>query len=84
MKRNAYILLVFVLCVATVKKPYAPVVIATNNNNLVVEGVINTGSDSTVIRLSHTVQLSSTIGSQPETGATVVPIFSDASVTVTL
>ena len=45
------------------RKPYLPPVIATNSNYLVVEGVIDPGRDSTTIRLSRTVALSSTIGS---------------------
>jgi len=48
------------------KKPYAPKVVATSTNYLVVEGVINTGSDSTSIRLSRTEQLSSTNQVNPE------------------
>ncbi|MFI5160882.1 MAG: hypothetical protein ACHQHN_06370 [Sphingobacteriales bacterium] len=42
------------------KKPYLPVIIAVSSNYLVVEGIINTGSDSTSIQLSRTVPLTST------------------------
>src|SRR5579859_1452089 len=62
------------------KKAYNPKVISSANNYLVVEAVINTGSDSTIIRLSRTVPLSSNSGATPETGA-VVTIISDANVT---
>ncbi|HZX58509.1 MAG TPA: DUF4249 domain-containing protein [Mucilaginibacter sp.] len=53
------------------QKPYLPHIVAVSSNYLVVEGVINTGSDSTSIRLSRTVQLSSTAQVKPELGATV-------------
>ncbi len=63
----------FVLTVAVLgcKKPYNPTIVATNNNYLVVEGTINTGSDSTIFRLSRTVNVSSTVTINPEKGATV-------------
>jgi hypothetical protein len=53
------------------KKPYSPAVISSNNNYLVVEGTINTGNDSTVIRLSRTVNLTAGVSSIPELNATV-------------
>jgi hypothetical protein len=59
------------------KKPYQPKIVAVSSNYLVVEGVINTGSDSTSIRLSRTVQLSSTTQVKPELGATVT-VLTDA------
>ncbi|HVV53792.1 MAG TPA: DUF4249 domain-containing protein [Mucilaginibacter sp.] len=58
------------------RKPYAPPIVTANNSYLVVDGVINTGQDSTVIRLSRTVPLSSAQGSKPELGATVT-VLSD-------
>jgi hypothetical protein len=42
---------------AACRKPYTPNVISTSNSYLVVEGVINSGADSTIIRLSKTVKL---------------------------
>lgn len=60
------------------KKPYMPPAITTASNYLVVEGVINTGPDSTIIRLSRTVPLSSSAGTTPEAGATVA-VESDAN-----
>ena len=60
------------------KRLYTPPAITAPNNYLVVEGVINTGSDSSLIRLTRTVPLSSLNGSIPETGATI-NIISDAS-----
>lgn len=59
------------------KKPYMPPAITATSNYLVVEGVINTGQDSTIVRLSHTVTLSSTVGTTPEVRASVV-VESDA------
>ena len=53
------------------KKPYTPNIISSNNNYLVVEGNINTGTDSTTIRLSRTVNLSSGVNINPELNATV-------------
>jgi uncharacterized protein DUF4249 len=54
------------------RKLYAPPAIATQNvvNYLVVEGMINT-QDSTIIRLSRTIALSSPASTRPELGATV-------------
>ena len=53
------------------KKPYTPAVISSNNNYLVVEGNISTGADSTIIRLSRTVNISSGVTINPELNATV-------------
>lgn len=62
------------------KKNYNPRIISGTNNYLVVESAINTGTDSTVIRLSRTVPASSLAKGTPETGA-VISIVSDANVT---
>jgi hypothetical protein len=58
------------------KKAYNPKPIAQAPNYLVVEGAINTGTDSTVIRLSRTVPTSLKAGTIAETAA-VVTIISD-------
>jgi hypothetical protein len=60
MMKHKYIwyLLMLGVMIAGCKKPYNPTVISSNNNYLVVEGVINAGSDPTVISLSQTVNLS--------------------------
>ncbi len=61
------------------RKPYNPPAITNNNNFLVVEGIINAGQDSTIIKLSRTVQLSSESVNNPELHATVT-VLSDANV----
>jgi hypothetical protein len=53
------------------KKPYSTPVIDALNSYLVVEGVINSGQDSTIIKLNHTVKLSGTVNVNPELNATV-------------
>jgi len=56
------------------KKPYAPPAITNNINTtyLVVEGEINTGNDSTFIKLSRTTVLGSAFVTSPETGAKIM------------
>jgi hypothetical protein len=53
------------------RKAYNPPVIANNATYLVVEGIINSGADSTIIKLSRTIPLSSTEAPKPEVNATV-------------
>jgi hypothetical protein len=52
-------------------KPYTPAAISSPNTYLVVEGNINTGTDSTIIQLSHTTNISSGVTSAPVLNATV-------------
>jgi len=70
MKKIQYILLL-ISAVMGCKKPYNPPVVANSGSYLVVEGVINSGSDSTTITLSRTVNISSTVTVNPVTGATL-------------
>jgi len=72
-KKGTYIILCSIMAIWALgcKKPYTPDVISSNNNYLVVEGNINTGTDSTTIRLSRTVNLSSGVTINPELNATV-------------
>ena len=53
------------------KDRYTPVLGNNVTNLLVVEGFINAGGDSTIIKLSRTVQVSSASTLNPETNATV-------------
>lgn len=63
----------FLLILFACKKPYTPAVIASNPGYLVVEGVVNSGSDSTTIKLSRTISLASDSSKNvPETGARIM------------
>jgi hypothetical protein len=53
------------------KKPYNPPAITAPGSYLVVEGIINAGTDSTIIKLSRTVNLLAATTINPETGAIV-------------
>ncbi|MEO7212596.1 DUF4249 domain-containing protein [Mucilaginibacter sp.] len=53
------------------KKPYYPVLAANESNYLVVEGFIDSGNDSTFIKLSHTVKLTDSVGISAERNAGV-------------
>jgi hypothetical protein len=53
------------------KRSYAPPAITGNNNYLVIEGIIAAGQDSTIIKLSRTVNLAGTTTANPELNATV-------------
>jgi hypothetical protein len=61
------LILSFVAC----KEAYNPKATSFNNNFLVVDGFINTGGDSTIIKLSRTVTLANKKTINPETGATI-------------
>ena len=65
------------------REAYTPPQITTNSNYLVVEGLINTGTDSTIFKLSRTVRLNAKTTTQPETHA-VVTVESDANTTYLL
>ena len=64
------------IILAGCKKPYNPPAITNNANYLVVEGVINTGADSTVIKLSRTVQLAAKTTVNAELHAKVIVVSS--------
>jgi len=59
------------------REAYTPPQITANNNYLVVEGLINTGTDSTIFKLSRTVRLNAKTTTQNETHA-IVTVESDA------
>ncbi len=72
MIKTAYFIVLAIIIVNTgCKKPYNPPAISTTNSYLVVEGVISTSSDSTIIKLSNTVQLSSATTTNPVLNALV-------------
>jgi hypothetical protein len=75
----------FVLFIVTAscKKQYNPPIINSPGSYLVVEGVINSGSDSTLIKLSRTVKLSSKASVNPELNA-IVRVESDQGVSYPL
>jgi hypothetical protein len=70
MKKIAYMVILSMSAISC-RKAYNPPVVAGNANYLVVEGIINTGPDSTIINLSRTVNLSQKIVNNPELNATV-------------
>jgi hypothetical protein len=71
MKIGSFLSILLIAVLASCKKPYNPPVLNNPTGYLVVEGVINSGADSTFIKLSRTVNLSSKVTIKPETGATV-------------
>lgn len=64
-KRLLMLSLLIGIVVICCKKPYAPTAISSPNHYLVVEGTINTGQDSTIFKLSRTVNLSGQTSSNP-------------------
>ncbi|MGZ3766134.1 MAG: DUF4249 domain-containing protein [Mucilaginibacter sp.] len=82
-KNFNYLVFITVLSVAACRKPYTPPAITTDNNYLVVEGVIAAGQDSTVINLNRTVNLSGKTTHNPELNATVT-VQGDQNVSYTI
>jgi len=74
MMRSSYIWYLVLLLVTTAgcKKPYNPPVISGDNHYLVVEGVINSDHDSTIISLSRTVKITEDVRTQPVVNCKVV------------
>jgi len=70
-----HILLIVLVCLFAIefscKKLYNPPLVSSNQNYLVVDGVINSGSDSTIVYLSRTVKLNIKSFRNPEQGATL-------------
>src|SRR5882762_9423598 len=67
-RKASYLL---VLALSCCKKPYNPPAITSSNSYLVVEGVINSGNDSTIITISKTVNLNAVTTLNPVLGASV-------------
>ncbi|HTD39175.1 MAG TPA: DUF4249 domain-containing protein [Mucilaginibacter sp.] len=80
-------LFIVVVCISVIafscKKPYNPIIASSDQSYLVVDGVINSGSDSTIILLSRTVKISSRSFRNPEQGAKLT-LESDKNDTYTL
>jgi hypothetical protein len=74
---KTYLLIVGLLFLGC-KDKFNPTVTTSNNNILVVEGFINAGADSTIIKLSRTVVLAKENTVNAETAATVT-VESDAN-----
>jgi hypothetical protein len=81
--KKIYYLIITLIIIQSCKKPYNPPAIASPGSYLVVEGVINAGADSTIIKLSRTVNPSSGTTDNPETGA-VVSVQSSTNATYPL
>ena len=62
-------LLLLSIIAVSCRKLYSPPSIVATNSYLVVEGVINSGSDSTFIKLSRTVKISNKTATNPELNA---------------
>ncbi len=60
-----------ILAFSACKERYTPETASIDNNMLVVEGFLNTGADSTYIKLSRTVTLAKKTTVNPEIGATL-------------
>ena len=71
MRKLRYTFFMVILAVLCCKKPYNPPATSTVNSYLVVEGFINSGNDTTVIKISHTVKLTDKITDNPVLGANV-------------
>jgi len=59
------------ICIISCRKPYAPPATHQGYSYLVVEGLINISTDSTIIKLSRTVKISSEVTTNPELRAQV-------------
>ncbi len=59
MKKSITLLLLAAIAAISCRKPYDPPAITKPNGYLVVEGTINSGADSTFIKLSRTINISS-------------------------
>jgi len=82
--KHKWVLLFFVCaCFYSCKEKYLPTIKDVNINYLVVEGLINTGADSTIFTLSRTFKLNNKPIEAPEKGA-IVQVESEAGATYVL
>jgi hypothetical protein len=70
MKGKRYLLVLIIIAVGCTK-PYTPPAIIAPDSYLVVEGTISSGTDSTIIKLSRTVNISNNVTTNPVPGATL-------------
>jgi len=75
MKKVVNLLVLLIIAIGC-RKPYNPPAVTSTAGYLVVEGVINSGADSTTIKLSHTVNIASKVTANPVLHA-IVAIQSD-------
>ena len=68
---KSVLMIVVFMVIISCRKPYNPPAISSPGSYLVVEGMINTGNDSTIIKLSYTVNLAAGVTTNPVTGAAV-------------
>lgn len=66
------VILIAIVFLLGCKEEYLPPTIGGSNNFLIVEGIINSGADSTIIKLNRTLSLNDTSSEIPETGAIVL------------
>lgn len=71
MNRLRYAFFAFLLALLCCKKPYNPPASSSPKSYLVVEGFINSGNDTTVIKLSRTLKLTDKVTENPVLGASV-------------
>lgn len=69
--KNITFLLLLTTVLYCCKKPYTPAVLAAKNSYLVVEGIIDIGTDSTVVKLSRTVNIANVVTTNAVAQATV-------------
>ncbi len=72
MRKSIILLLLTAVAVISCRKPYNPALPSVSRTGyLVVEGTINSGADSTYIKLSRTINISSNAQISPELHAVV-------------
>ena len=80
---KCFVYFTFIFTVISCKKPFNPPAISGSASYLVVQGVINSGSDPTIITLSRTVNLSNKVTLNPVSGA-VLTIESNQNISYPL
>jgi len=70
--RRSLFLILTIVVLSACKKPYTPELVSSPDSFLVIEGIINSGSDSTIIRLSRTTPVDAKTSVSPEKNATAI------------